>query len=68
MRRIDVKHRLRIAVLIGLVIGVPARIGWAWGPEGHRIVAYLAELRLDPAVLNVIRSEFSIKHLADAAH
>lgn len=67
MRCVDVKYGLCLTVLLSLVIFVPVRVGWAWGPSGHLIVAHLAELRLNPAVLNVIRNEFNIKHLAGVA-
>jgi len=52
---------------MALLILASARVGWAWGPGGHIIVAHLAEIRLQPAVLTIIRNEFNIKHLADVA-
>ncbi len=56
------------AILISLWGLLPVPSSWAWGPAGHRIVAHVAELRVDPAVLNVIRNEFNIKHLDDVAN
>lgn len=50
-----------------IVCGVAAP-GWAWGPQGHRIIAHLAELRLDPAVRNTLERQFNIKHLAPIAN
>ncbi len=40
----------------------------AWGPQGHRIVAEIAEQRLKPEVRQTIRDKFSIKHLVDVAN
>ncbi|MGP0567027.1 MULTISPECIES: S1/P1 nuclease [unclassified Nitrospina] len=51
-----------------LTVAGMAAPGWAWGPEGHRIVAHLAELRLEPDVRNTIQREFNIKHLASIAN
>ncbi len=42
--------------------------GWAWGPQGHRIIAQIAEERLKPEVWQAIQGEFSIKHLSDVAN
>ncbi|WP_282012586.1 S1/P1 nuclease [Nitrospina watsonii] len=41
---------------------------WAWGPEGHRIVAHIAEMRLEPAVRNTLERDFNIKHLTSIAN
>ncbi|MCF8721147.1 S1/P1 nuclease [Nitrospina gracilis] len=51
-----------------LAVAGAAAPGWAWGPEGHRIVAHLAELRLDTAVRNTLERDFNIKHLASIAN
>ncbi len=39
----------------------------AWGSDGHRIVANIAEFNLEPKVFSKIRSEFNIKHLTNVA-
>ncbi|NIS84022.1 MAG: S1/P1 nuclease [Nitrospinaceae bacterium] len=46
----------------------PSHEGLAWGPVGHRLVAHVAELNLDPEVRIRIRREFNIKHLASVAN
>ena len=47
---------------------IPVQEGLAWGPAGHRIVGHIAEMNLDPQVLNTIRKEFNINHLANVAN
>ena len=56
--------------LIGcmLMAVLPMREGLAWGPVGHRVVGYIAEINLDPQVLKTIRRNFNIKHLANVAN
>lgn len=39
----------------------------AWGPDGHRLVAWIAELNLLPAVKEKIRWDFNIKNLVFVA-
>jgi len=41
---------------------------WAWGPQGHRIAAHIAEMNLETRTWSIIQKEFSIKHLADVAN
>ncbi|QPJ63638.1 MAG: S1/P1 nuclease [Candidatus Nitronauta litoralis] len=50
-----------------LASAFPAQV-WAWGPQGHRIIAQIAEERLKPEIWQAIQDEFSIKHLADVAN
>src|SRR5690348_14423180 len=54
------------AVLVGLLALASARIGYAWGPEGHGLVAAIAEARLEPGpkaqVLKLLGAE-NVKHL-----
>lgn len=56
---------LAMSITICLAFFAPAL---AWGPQGHRIAAEIAQLRLEPAVANTIENEFSINHLADVAN
>ena len=51
-----------------MLSAIPLQEGLAWGPAGHRIVGHVAELNLDPQVLNTIRRDFSINHLANVAN
>lgn len=55
---------------IGLIVlsFLPVQEGLAWGPAGHRIVGSIAEMNLDPQVLQTIRRDFNINHLADVAN
>lgn len=50
-----------------LSVFLPVNV-WAWGPQGHRIIAQIAEERLKPDVWQSIQDEFSIKHLSDVAN
>ncbi|CCQ91009.1 putative Endonuclease [Nitrospina gracilis 3/211] len=68
MNRFNGTGRLGLFTGILLTVAGLATPGWAWGPEGHRIVAHLAELRLEPDVRNAIQREFNIKHLAPIAN
>lgn len=63
------KNRV-IRYLIGfaLLSAIPLQEGLAWGPAGHRIVGHIAEINLDPQVLNTIRRNFNINHLANVAN
>jgi hypothetical protein len=39
----------------------------AWGPQGHRVVGFIAESHLQPKVKNLILEKFNIKSLAGVA-
>lgn len=39
----------------------------AWGPEGHRIIAEIAQRHLQPEVANKIRADFNVKYLANVS-
>lgn len=39
-----------------------------WGPQGHRVIGYVAELNLASETKNIIVQEFNINHLADVAN
>lgn len=64
--------RRTVWTLVFLVLGtaslfsaMPAR---AWGPEGHEIVAEIAQSRLSVHALVVLNKEFSITRLSDVAN
>lgn len=59
---------MAIAGVLLILSGLAATPGRAWGPQGHRIIAHLAELRLDPAVRDTLERQFNIKHLAPVAN
>lgn len=55
-------------LLVVLACGLPAGAGWAWGPDGHRIAAQIAQHRLHGSVQRYIQGEFNIKRLAAIAN
>jgi hypothetical protein len=57
---------IRLLALIGLVLGFAAPC-WAWGPEGHRIVAYIATARLTPQARDAVKSLLGDATMADIA-
>ena len=58
----------RVTGLLVLFLMFPIKALDAWGPEGHRIVAIIAQDRLSPNTREIIRKEFNIKNLADVAN
>lgn len=58
----------RVTGLLVFFLMFPIKALDAWGPEGHRIVAIIAQDRLSPDAREIIRKEFSIKNLADVAN
>jgi hypothetical protein len=61
---------LRLLLYIALVIAAPAS-ALAWGSEGHRIVAEIAEQRLEPVAAKQVRDLLAIENattLADVAN
>ena len=48
------KKTLAFALL--LILSISARPLWAWGPEGHEIVALIAQHYLDPATLEQLKA------------
>jgi hypothetical protein len=62
------KRVVRFLIGCVLLIAIPLQKGLAWGPAGHRIVGDIAEINLDPQVLETIRTEFNINHLANVAN
>lgn len=57
--------RLWLAVMF-LVIGFNDAHGW--GPQGHRVIGYVAELNLASETRKIIDEEFNINNLADVAN
>lgn len=68
-RHTRIQQRLLIAVcLASMLTAFSPVVALAWGPQGHRIIAEIAQQRLKPEVRQAILHEFSIKHLADVAN
>ncbi len=64
LKRFGVRFKLWLVLLI-LVTNVHESV--AWGPQGHRVVGFIAESHLQPKVKKLIRKKFNIKSLADVA-
>ena len=54
-------------VLITVFIVANYGLGFAWGPQGHKVIAYIAELNLSPEAKKYIARDFNINNLADVA-
>src|SRR5579863_7769955 len=52
----------RYAILILALIGLVPSEAFAWGSEGHRIVAEIAEQYLDPAAVHEVRELLAIEN------
>lgn len=62
-------HRLRVAGLaVGAALLFAATPGYAWGPEGHEVVALIAQARLAPAVRARVERMLSADPDALTAH
>ena len=59
-------RRTSVAILCASVISVPT-LAHAWGTEGHRIVARLAEVQLAPAAKSEVDRLLAIEPGADLA-
>ncbi len=53
--------------LVFIFLTVYARDSVAWGPEGHRVIGFIAESHLKPGVKELILEKFNINSLADVA-
>jgi hypothetical protein len=51
-----------------LLSAIPLQEGLDWGLAGHRNVGHIAEMNLNPEVLETIRKKFNINHLANVAN
>jgi hypothetical protein len=56
--------RLLVALLVSLISATQA---WAWGSEGHRIVAEIAEQYLEPATAREVRDLLAIENATTLA-
>ena len=54
-------------VLITVFIIANYGLVFAWGLQGHKVIAYIAELNLSPEAKKYIAREFNINNLADVA-
>ncbi len=70
-------RRTRARVLTGCVFFLAALLlplwiaplsAWAWGPDGHRIVALLADAQLQPELRKKYQRDFNIRDLAEIAN
>ncbi len=50
---------------IMLILSVPDST--AWGPQGHRVIGFIADSHLIPEVKKIIAEKFNINSLADVA-
>ncbi|MBC8283718.1 MAG: S1/P1 nuclease [Nitrospinae bacterium] len=64
LKRFGVLFQLWLVLLI-LVTNVHDSV--AWGPQGHRVIGFIAESHLQPKVEKLILEKFNIKSLADVA-
>ena len=55
------------SVLITVFIVANHGLVFAWGPQSHKVIGYIAEPNLSPEVKKYIVKEFNIKNLADLA-
>ncbi len=53
-----------LLALVLVMASIPSR-AWAWGEDGHRIIAHIAETRLDNTTLATIRSLVGTESLAE---
>ena len=54
-------------VLITVFIVANHGLVFAWGPQSHKLIGYIAELNLSPEAKKYIVKEFNINNLADVA-
>ena len=52
-------------VLIAVFIVASYGLVFAWGSQGHKIIAYISELNLAPEAKKYIAREFNINNLVD---
>jgi len=61
------KKACRAALLAMLLAGATAQYGWAWGREGHRLTALVAEAYLTPETKAQVAELLGHESLADVA-
>lgn len=68
MERVDKRKRTMRDVLIGvLLLCLGVQVGWAWGREGHRLTALVAEAYLTPEAKVRVAQLLGNETLADVA-
>ena len=55
------------SVLITVFIVANHGLVFAWGPQSHKVIGYIAELNLSPEAKNFIAREFNINNLSDVS-
>mgnify|MGYP003324557848 FL=1 len=55
------------SVLITVFIVANHGLVFAWGPQSHKVIGYIAELNLSPEAKKYIVTEFNITNLAEVA-
>jgi len=63
-KRMSIRFQLCMALIL-LVVNVPDSA--AWGPQGHRVIGFIADGHLKPEVKELIAEKFNINSLADVA-
>ena len=62
------RKRVRFQLwLVLILLVVNAQYSAAWGPQGHRVIGFIAERHLQPEVKKLILEKFNINNLADVA-
>jgi len=61
------KIRLWFQLWLVLLVFLNVNDSIAWGPQGHRVVGFIAESHLQPKVKKLILEKFNINSLADVA-
>ena len=62
---VAVLRNTRLILFGALIVSVSVQTSFAWGPEGHRIVARVAELRLKPKAKAALEALIPGEHLSD---
>lgn len=53
--------------LVCILFAISVTEAFGWGPQGHRVIGYIAEFHLTPEIKKLIVDEFSINNLANVA-
>lgn len=62
------KRLARVFCLTIIFSAIGFGVAHGWGPQGHRVIGYVAELNLAPETKKIIVEEFNINNLADVAN
>lgn len=63
----DLRKRRHAASALAVLLLITARVGFAWGPEGHQAVAILAERYLRPSTQAHVRDLLGAESLEEAS-